>query len=56
MVALDLDASLKGLFQHIVQHLESIPKLQGENISAIMCDLSVRNLCKSSSICYGEVF
>ncbi|KAI9381541.1 hypothetical protein POPTR_015G124500v4 [Populus trichocarpa] len=40
MVALDLDASLKGLFQQIVQHLESIPKLQGENISAIMCDLS----------------
>ncbi|KAG6735730.1 hypothetical protein POTOM_061609 [Populus tomentosa] len=40
MVALDLDASLKGLFQQIVQHLESISKLQGENISAIMCDLS----------------
>jgi NCK-associated protein 1 len=56
MVALDLDASLKVLFQQIVKHLESIPKLQGENISAIMCDLSVRNLCKSSSICYGEVF
>ncbi|KAG6736083.1 hypothetical protein POTOM_061222 [Populus tomentosa] len=30
MVALDLDASLKGLFQQIVQHLESISKLQGE--------------------------
>lgn len=40
MVALDLDASLKGLFQKIVQHLESIPKPQGENISAITCDLS----------------
>ncbi|KAL3570205.1 hypothetical protein D5086_027454 [Populus alba] len=40
MVALDLDASLKGLFQQIVQHLESISKLKGENISAIMCDLS----------------
>lgn len=40
MVALDLDASLKGLFQQIVKHLENIPKLQGENISAITCDLS----------------
>ncbi|XP_057969886.1 protein NAP1 [Malania oleifera] len=40
MVALDLDASLKGLFQQIVQHLENIPKPQGENISAITCDLS----------------
>ncbi|KAK4759691.1 hypothetical protein SAY87_022822 [Trapa incisa] len=40
MVALDLGASLKGLFQKIVQQLESIPKLQGENVSAIMCDLS----------------
>lgn len=44
MVALDLDASLKGLFQHIVHHLENIPKPQGEHISAIVCDLSVRNL------------
>lgn len=50
MVALDLDASLKGLFQQIVQHLENIPKPQGENISAITCDLSVRYLCKSCSI------
>ncbi|XP_059287439.1 protein NAP1 [Lycium ferocissimum] len=40
MVALDLDATLKGLFQKIVQHLEHIPKPQGENISAITCDLS----------------
>ncbi|KAL8508508.1 hypothetical protein ACS0TY_018943 [Phlomoides rotata] len=40
MVALDLDATLKGLFQRIVQHLENIPKPQGENISAITCDLS----------------
>ncbi|KAK6797051.1 hypothetical protein RDI58_004752 [Solanum bulbocastanum] len=40
MVALDLDATLKGLFQKIVQHLENIPKPQGENISAITCDLS----------------
>ncbi|XP_030481196.1 protein NAP1 [Cannabis sativa] len=40
MVALDLDASLKGLFQRIVHHLENIPKLQGEHISAITCDLS----------------
>lgn len=44
MVALDLDATLKTLFQQIVQHLENIPKPQGENISAITCDLSVRNL------------
>ncbi|KAG6392165.1 hypothetical protein SASPL_146376 [Salvia splendens] len=41
MVALDLDATLKGLFQRIVQHLENIPKPQGENISTISCDLSV---------------
>lgn len=40
MIALDLDATLKGLFQQIVQHLENIPKPQGENISAITCDLS----------------
>ncbi|GER33167.1 Nck-associated protein 1 [Striga asiatica] len=40
MVALDLDSTLKGLFQRMVQHLENIPKLQGENISAITCDLS----------------
>ncbi|KAK3188917.1 hypothetical protein Dsin_028478 [Dipteronia sinensis] len=40
MVALDLDSTLKGLFQRIVQHLENIPKPQGENISAITCDLS----------------
>ncbi|CAN1221200.1 Protein NAP1 [Linum grandiflorum] len=38
MVALDLDATLKGLFQHIVHHLENLPKAQGEN--AITCDLS----------------
>lgn len=43
-MALDLDASLKGLLQQIVHHLENIPKPQGENISAITCDLSVRNL------------
>ncbi|CAK9187138.1 unnamed protein product [Ilex paraguariensis] len=40
MVALDLDATLKGLFHKIIQHLENIPKPQGENISAITCDLS----------------
>ncbi|KAK2995146.1 hypothetical protein RJ640_002399 [Escallonia rubra] len=40
MVALDLDTTLKALFQKIVQHLENIPKPQGENISAITCDLS----------------
>lgn len=40
MVALDLDSSLKGLFQQIVQQLENIPKPQGENVSAITCDLS----------------
>lgn len=42
IVALDLDPTLKGLFQRIVQHLETIPKTQGENVSAITCDLSVR--------------
>lgn len=41
MVALDIDANIKGLLQQIVLHLENIPKPQGENISAITCDLSV---------------
>ena len=45
MVALDIDAGLKGLLQQIVHHLENIPKPQGENVSAITCDLSV---CKAS--------
>ncbi|XP_073011838.1 probable protein NAP1 [Typha latifolia] len=40
MVALDLDATLKGLFQQVVHCLENIPKPQGESISAITCDLS----------------
>ncbi|XP_061355533.1 protein NAP1 [Gastrolobium bilobum] len=40
MVALDIDASLKGLLQQIVHHLENLPKPQGENISAMTCDLS----------------
>ncbi|XP_015884873.1 protein NAP1 isoform X2 [Ziziphus jujuba] len=40
MVALDLDASLKGLFQRIVHHLENIPKPQGEHSSAMTYDLS----------------
>uniref|UniRef100_A0A803N7I8 Protein NAP1 n=1 Tax=Chenopodium quinoa TaxID=63459 RepID=A0A803N7I8_CHEQI len=40
MVALDLDSNLKGLLQKILQHLEKIPKPQGEDISAITCDLS----------------
>ncbi|KAK8946950.1 putative protein NAP1 [Platanthera zijinensis] len=40
MVALDLDSSLKGLFQQVVHCLENIPKPQGENISAVTCNLS----------------
>ncbi|KAF6160665.1 hypothetical protein GIB67_019605 [Kingdonia uniflora] len=40
MVALDLDATLKGLFEKIVQCLESIPKPLAENVSAMTCDLS----------------
>lgn len=40
MVALDLDVTLKRLLQKVVQHLESIPKPQGENISLAACDLS----------------
>ncbi|KAJ7969308.1 protein NAP1 [Quillaja saponaria] len=40
IVALDIDSSLKGLLHQIVHHLENIPKPQGENISAITCDLS----------------
>lgn len=47
MVALDLDATLKGLLLKIVEHLENIPKPQGENIFAITCDLSVSNIYKS---------
>lgn len=40
MVALDLDSTLKGLFQKVVHCLENIPKPQGDNISAVTCDLS----------------
>lgn len=40
MVALDLDATLRDLFQRIVQCLENIPKPQGENVAALTCDLS----------------
>ncbi|EPS71603.1 hypothetical protein M569_03148, partial [Genlisea aurea] len=40
MVALDLDATLKGLLQKILQHLESLPKPLGENTSALTFDLS----------------
>lgn len=68
MVALDLDATLKKLFQQIVQHLENIPKPQGETISAITCNLSVSNfrhqcfiISSISEICivlylYDQVF
>jgi hypothetical protein len=41
MVALDLDATLKGLFQQVLHCLENIPKTQGENVPAITCDLTV---------------
>ncbi|KAG0470477.1 hypothetical protein HPP92_017177 [Vanilla planifolia] len=41
MVALDLDSTLKGLFQQVVHYLENIPKPQGESISAVTCDLSI---------------
>jgi NCK-associated protein 1 len=44
MVALDLDATLKGLFQQVLHCLENIPKPQGESVPAITCDLSVRVL------------
>lgn len=40
MVALDLDSTLKGLFQQVVHCLENIPKPQGENISSVTCNLS----------------
>ncbi|XP_068656377.1 probable protein NAP1 [Aristolochia californica] len=40
MVALDLDATLKDLFQQIVHCLENIPKPQGDSISAVTYDLS----------------
>ncbi|GJN12494.1 hypothetical protein PR202_ga30776 [Eleusine coracana subsp. coracana] len=41
MVALDLDATLKGLFQQVLHSLENIPKPQGESVPAITCDLTV---------------
>jgi hypothetical protein len=47
MVALDLDATLKGLFQQVLHCLENVPKLHGENIPAATCNLSVMN-----SICF----
>ncbi|XP_074583886.1 putative protein NAP1 isoform X1 [Curcuma longa] len=40
MVALDIDSTLKTLFQRVVHCLENIPKPQGENVSSISCDLS----------------
>ncbi|KAJ3692681.1 hypothetical protein LUZ60_011776 [Juncus effusus] len=40
MVALDLDSSLRGLFQQVLHCLESVPKLHGENITAVNYDLS----------------
>eukprot|EP00268_Persea_americana_P020565 TRINITY_DN2071_c0_g1_i1.p1 TRINITY_DN2071_c0_g1~~TRINITY_DN2071_c0_g1_i1.p1 ORF type:complete len:1377 (-),score=241.58 TRINITY_DN2071_c0_g1_i1:162-4292(-) len=40
MVALDLDKTLRDLFQQIVHYLENIPKPQGENVAALTCDLS----------------
>jgi NCK-associated protein 1 len=41
MVALDLDATLKGLFQQVLHCLENVPKPQGENVPAITCELTV---------------
>ncbi|PAN33522.1 hypothetical protein PAHAL_6G027000 [Panicum hallii] len=40
MVALDLDATLKGLFQQFLHCLENIPKPQGESVPAISSDLT----------------
>ncbi|XP_078428674.1 transcription activator isoform X2 [Wolffia australiana] len=40
MVALDLDAPLKGLFQQVVLCLDNVRKPQGDNISSLECDLS----------------
>ncbi|CAD6343994.1 unnamed protein product [Miscanthus lutarioriparius] len=38
MVALDLDVTLKGLFQQVLHCLENIPKPQGESVPAITAD------------------
>ncbi|KAL2524781.1 Protein NAP1 [Abeliophyllum distichum] len=47
MVALDLDATLKGIFQRIVQHLENIPKprreLRKDWLSVLMIVTSSRS-------------
>ncbi|XP_065025885.1 probable protein NAP1 isoform X2 [Musa acuminata AAA Group] len=40
MVALDIDSTLKNLFQQVVHCLENIPKPQGETVSSITRDLS----------------
>ncbi|AQK38748.1 brick3 [Zea mays] len=40
MVALDLDATLKGLFQQVLHCLENIPKPQGESVPDITADLA----------------
>ncbi|CAL9178150.1 unnamed protein product [Musa hybrid cultivar] len=40
MVALDIDSTLKNLFQQVVHCLENIPKPQSETVSSITCDLS----------------
>lgn len=51
MVALDLDATLKGLFQQLLHCLENVPKLHGENIPAATCHLSVINFVCFIIIC-----
>lgn len=53
MVALDLDASMKGYFQQIVHHLENVPKVQGENACAITCDLSVKSIFEKLTLKFG---
>lgn len=40
MVALDIDAELRNLFQQVIGCLEKSPKLQGEHVSTATSDLS----------------
>ncbi|XP_031487983.1 protein NAP1 [Nymphaea colorata] len=40
MVALDLDATLRGLFQQVIQSLESLPKTPGDNAQSVSSSLS----------------
>lgn len=42
MIALDIDAELRGLFVSVLENLERIPKLQSEKLVTTAVELSLR--------------